>query len=133
MTPFLPPLDSMWRLTQDSASLTETVNSYYNWDFGRMLRAQEDRGKNEDYAAFLDRTVRKPGAAPDVLPAGTVIVFDRYHVSRSGEDQITIRIFASPNLNITPRKQGGKGKGKMQVYLSLADINGLGPLDPFTL
>lgn len=147
-TPMLLPIDSMWRLTTDVPLRGAMVSSYYNAElrdnFGVKLEVSdwgerpdgvgygwwdEDPLRRDRYAKWQDDQL---AAANIVFPKGTIIRMERYHVSRSGEEQITIMLIISPDPRICPKKMGGRAKGKGRVYLWVVDYNALGPLEPVT-
>lgn len=136
--PFMPPIDSWWRLTEDMhfdmlEVITYKSEDFYVSYFGGYGHVNwvEQTGETltgdwptRYWAWENERT--KDGVT---LPKGTVLQFDRYHVSRSGEDQITLMVIKSPNEKINPKKMGGKAKGKMRFYLSLKVFNRLGEME----
>lgn len=141
---FLPPLDTFWRLTADYALREAMVDSYHNEELAKNLGAYINFGAwptyannprgfgwtdalREEYAKY--KAELRKNAHPLVFPAGTIFSMERYHVSRSGEDQITIMLKASPAPHLDPKKRGGKMKGKGRVYLWLEDFNAMPELE----
>lgn len=153
----IPPLDSQWRLKDDwqvplsffdrydnaeikknfgldyldahewpeyknSLSGNESYHAYSWWD--------QDPGRRERFAEWKKEKVKDN---PPMFPKGTVIVFDRYHASHSGDHAITVRVLTSPNLLITPKKMGGKGKGKMRCYFHINELNSMPEIEPCEL
>ncbi len=131
----LPPLDSEWKLMKDvpmSADFFAYKNSYLSNIFRTELTdwpgyATAKTGPGFDWAPYHEW--RKKQIESHVLPAGTLIVFDRYHISHSGEDEITIRILSCPDARISPKKAGGLGKGPSRVYIGLATLNTFGDME----
>lgn len=133
---FLPPLDTVWRLLDDWTP-PASFSNYGNWDFFRTYGAQHGRwteitGRQvvdpdetpEQYSERWNASLAADMLAHDVrFPKGTVVVFDRYHVSHSGSEEITLRVLASPDQRINPKKQGGKLKGKGRFYVTVLHIN----------
>jgi len=135
MKAFLPPLDSVWRFTYNWTPPERFLKLYDNretlfgykslieaWEkaTGDKTAPGEERVKR--FHAWEDAHVK---ADPPQFLVGTVIRFERYHVSRSGEDCITIMMVAAPDERINPKKNGGKMKGKGRLYLTLAGLNTL--------
>lgn len=146
ITPCMPALDSMWRLTRDMPLRGAMVTSYHNAELRANLGVdvsvsawgerpdgsnydwrEKDPTRRDRYKAWQNQTL---AAANAVFPAGTIIRIERYHVSRSGEDQTTIMLMTSPDPRLCPKKMGGRMKGKGRVYLWLEDFNNLGPVEP---
>lgn len=145
VTPRMLPIDSMWRLTTDVPLRGAVVSNYYNDELEKNLGIDlsvdawgerptsapygwwdEDPMRRDRYAKWQQDTLL---AADIKFPAGTIIRIERYHVSRSGEDQITIMLMVSPDPRLCPKKMGGRMKGKGRVYLWLEDFNNLGPVE----
>jgi hypothetical protein len=59
----------------------------------------------------------------------SVVSFNRYHASTWGDVQMTLQFITSPDPMLTPKKQGGKGKGHMRFYVDLDELNSLGELE----
>jgi hypothetical protein len=133
---WLPPLGSRWELTEDWTLPRSAVTRYDNMDFvknfGLLSFAEwpeyvNNRGnwlwddtKRARYDEWQEEMQLKARA---IFPAGTSIQFNRYHVSNSGEDLITMEIVRSPDKRLMIKKRGGTGKGKMRFYTSLAELN----------
>jgi hypothetical protein len=144
----MPPIDSMWRLTADVPLRAGMLGGYHNEELRTNLGASARTADWSEYetvpgkpyavSGFWDAPGRrdrfKAWEAEQfkglVLAKGTVLRFERYHVSRSGEEQITLMILVSPDQRINPKKMGGKAKGKGRVYLWVEDFNNLGELEP---
>jgi hypothetical protein len=135
-TPFMPPLNSKWRLTNDVRMPDNfftrqdhqvTFGIMGAWDWLKSVNRDKEPGKDwiPDYQAY-EKTVWPDGLT---IPAGTVISFNRYHASNSGWVQITLQFIASPDPRLTPKKRGGKGKGPMRFYVKLDEFNMLGELE----
>lgn len=141
---FLPPLKSEWRLLNDvpvppsllgaydelSTSVGVVIHprGWPEWD--DMLGWSKWKKPDE----FDDARVRyhewaKSAADGLFFPKGTVFAFDRYHVSSSGNEQITLRLVYSPDPRFATKKAGGTLKGKGLLYFTLADVNTLGDMD----
>ena len=141
---FLPPLDSMWETTGDWRVVRSFTGRYGNGEFmlnmGLAASASDwphrdlakgwnwDDQMRADYSAWVDEQLNSPQA---IIPAGSIFSMERYHVSRSGEDEVTLKMYRSPRLEICPRKRGGKGKGMMRFYVSLAEFNTFPELQEF--
>lgn len=134
--PFMPPLNSRWRLTQDvimpdsffyriDNESALGLPSAWSWLSAENRTREEGNKWVEDYQAYL-RSLWPDGV---VIPAGTVVSFNRYHASNSGDMQMTLHFIISPDPRLTPRKRGGKGKGRMRFYLNLDEFNSLGELE----
>lgn len=151
----IPPLDSQWRLLGDWPVPLTFLNRYDNVEMKKNFGVEIDNldwpeyrnglGPNETYHAYgwrqadptrYDRCREwqqeqlRNMDSPPCLPKGTVIVFDRYHASHSGDHAITVRVLTSPNLLITPKKMGGKGKGKMRCYFHISELNSMPEVEP---
>ncbi|MET0375932.1 MAG: hypothetical protein ABW128_16960 [Rhizorhabdus sp.] len=137
---FAPPLDTIWRLLD----LWDPPESF-------MDRADNDETlygeKGYYFKEFEAETGMKVIGVPPLtlwvphfkqwtadrrlkrgLPqfkTGTVITFDRYHISHSGDHAITLRVLASPDPLLTPRKQGGKMRGAGRLYFKVEELNTL--------
>lgn len=85
-----------------------------------------DDARRERYNKWQEAQL---AANPVVFPKGTIIVFDRYHVSHSGTEAITVRVLGSPEPRLVTKKNGGKGKGKMRVYFRVHELNTLPELE----
>ena len=137
----MPPLNSLWVFTQDWAvpalCLTRYGNDTLKESFGapdlhKWLegRADRDSGKwVEHWHAFNNAEVAKINP---IIPAGTVVSFNRYHASNSGDVEMTLQFHSSPAKHLTPKKRKGTGKGHMRFYLNLDEFNSLGEMEPFT-
>lgn len=148
LQPFAPPLDSQWRLTLDwtpSAAFMdnrENSKTLFDDDFSTRWRefnkikphpGHTSPGYEQwskDYDDYC-KTKRASRSTPK-FEAGTVIVFDRYHVSHSGDHAITIRILAAPDPLLHPKKLKGLMKGPGRLYLKVSDLNSLPPLEQVT-
>ena len=139
---FLPPIDSQWRLSADwamrpalamaSDNLTTMFgfNKYPFKDWEDATNSTTNTGDSswvEPYHKWLDEECDRRGGS--TLPKGTVFSVERYHVSRSGEDQITLMLKASPEPRFEPKKRGGKLKGHGRFYVYLADFNSMPELE----
>ena len=138
-TPFMPPLNSKWRLTRDVELPTSFLKRYANQDLvdhryalktvHQWLDEPGNRTTDQEWIKnwhAFDATQRPETF---LIPAGTVVSFNRYHASNSGDVQMTLQFIASPDLMLTPKKQGGKGKGHMRFYVNLDEFNSLGELE----
>lgn len=141
----IPPLDSQWRLKADWQVPMSFLDRYDNEEmrknFGINIHPYDwpeypdprptygwwDDAKRERFNEWKEEQIK---ANPALMPAGTVIVFDRYHASHSGDHAITVRVLTSPNLLITPKKMGGKGKGKMRCYFHIEELNTMPEVEP---
>jgi hypothetical protein len=146
---FLPPLNSRWRFAADwappqrfldypdnAATIhAETAANYVLWQRATGLRTSHfdahgpggwlEQSKN--WAAAK----RRERGTPEFL-RGTVLQIERYHVSRSGEDQITVKVLAAPDLRLSPKKHGGKMVGTARLYMRLEDFNTLPEMEDVT-
>lgn len=142
---FLPPLDTTWRLLADWKIPVALLNWYgnrqtlwaeeYNKQIDRWRKATGLTTSEPDWIAKMqawEANERELRGTPEFL-AGTVFSMERYHVSRSGENQITIKLLASPCPLLNPRKLGGKLSGPGRFYLTLADFNTFPPLEEANL
>jgi hypothetical protein len=129
--PFLPPLGSRWRLPFAHPLSPSILNVYSGQDFRMNIRQVHGVVQPPDvvYPAFQGLAT-VPNPALDFLPADTIIQFNRYHVSNSGENEITLEVLFSPNPWLIPRNRGGKGKGKMRFYVRLEDLNEFPEMEP---
>lgn len=145
---FLPPLDSQWRFGADWTPTGEFLSSSYNeetlWGWsGRYSgsieawkKATGDNTNDDAHApgGWLDRLrtweakFKEEYGTPEFV-AGTIFQMERYHISRSGEDQITVKVLLSPDKRLTPKKQGGIMRGAGRLYFSLAQFNTLPDLE----
>lgn len=131
---WMPPLDTKIRLLTDVSIPAHILTKGYDnpipvsldkdlhphaWPgYATMPNGPWDDTKRAEYALWVAE--QSEGV---VFPAGTVFVFDRYHVSHSGSEEITLRILFSPDPLLSPKKQGGKLKGTGRVYFTTADLN----------
>jgi hypothetical protein len=145
---FMPPLDSRWRFKADWEPPAAFINRHDNEktihgdDFSsfyqRFIKSDPNPGHSSPgYEAWNKRydDTRKAEREARGLPkfeAGTVIIFDRYHVSHSGSHAITVRVLAAPDLLLTPKKQGGKMTGHGRLYFFLEELNTLPELELVT-
>lgn len=139
---FIPPLDTVVKLLRD-VPIRRTLLTDYDSEIGPSmfpdvpLTAHQwlkhhhpkhtgawSQAMRDDHDAYIKGKIGTP-----VFPAGTVFVFDRYHVSHSGTEQITVRLLASPDPRLTPRKAGGTLKGKGRLYLTVKDLNTFGEVE----
>jgi hypothetical protein len=133
---FLPPLDSVWRLKADFQLTKSFVQTYDNEEFVGNLDVNTRFSTWPTYAnhtgqwvwtdelrAEHDKWITDQITDKAVIPVDSVVVFDRYHVSHSGENQITLRLLGSPDPRLRNKKNGGTGKGKMRFYVHLDDLN----------
>lgn len=137
---FAPPLDTAWRLTADWTAPKALVDRYGNDEFvfnitgDLTIPAWEKETGDVTNGPWTTRfhewkASKELAADPIRLPKGTVIVFDRYHISHSGDHAITCRVLASPELRFVNKKNGGKGKGKMRFYLHVEELNTFPPVE----
>jgi len=137
---FLPPIDSQWRLSADwhprpeLALYDDNLTTMYGFDKHPWKDWEKATGKTTNgsdwvihYQAWRDQEILKRGGP--VIAKGTVFSVERYHVSRSGEDQITLMFKASPDPRFEPKKRGGKMRGNGRFYLWLADFNTIPELE----
>ena len=110
----MPPLNSLWVFTEDWPLPSGMVTRYGNEELFKTNLGQAQLNE-----------------MGPVIPAGTVVSFNRYHASNSGDVQMTLQFYRSPNPYMTPKKRGGKGKGPMRFYLNLEEFNSLGEMLPF--
>jgi hypothetical protein len=147
---FLPPLDSRWRLVHDwtpsEAFFADFDNKETLWGtekYGDYNRFTEETGISTDGDAggpdgwvakmqLWEKQKRIERGFYGTIPAGTIIQIERYHVSRSGENQITIKVLLSPSKFLTPKKQKGVMRGAGRLYFRLDDFNTLPELEEFT-
>ena len=136
---FAPPLDTMWRFLDDWTSPPafmerrdnfETLHGEKGYMIPEWKKATGDNTDGESQGpngwvarmnAWQDEQRRLRGVPQFV--AGTIVVFDRYHISHSGDHAITLRVLISPEPLLTPRKQGGKMKGAGRIYLKVDELN----------
>jgi len=58
------------------------------------------------------------------LVKGTVLQFKRYFISSNARaDSVDVSIFASPRIDLTPRKQGGKAPRQIRFTLTTKQIS----------
>lgn len=139
-TPFMPPLNSLWMLTRDVPVTEALLNRYDNDTLQQSaglvsLNDWLNREGNRNSEGWVPRwhefnKEQLERLAP-TLPAGTIISFNRYHASNSGDVAITLQFYRSPDPRFTPKKRGGKGKGAMRFYVNLDEFNSLGEMEPF--
>lgn len=146
---FLAPLDSRWRLVHDWTPSQMFLNDHDNQEtmtgdtfssfYQRYNKGDPNPGHGKpDYEDWNRRfdAARKESIASygfdGVMPKGTIIQIERYHVSRSGENQITIKVLLSPSKFLTPKKQKGVMRGAGRLYFRLDDFNTLPELEEFT-
>jgi len=140
----MPPIDSRWRLTADldapdfkaAHDNEETLYGEAKYEFDAFTEATRIKtsGIGSDWVPQFrewKRSKREAAGLDGVLPAGTVIQIERYHVSRSGENQITAKVLISPARHLTPKKMKGSMRGAGRIYFYLHDFNLL-DLEPFT-
>lgn len=138
--PFMPPLNSFWRFKSDFA-LLDIADRYGNGDTFQCELSQWPEfkdfdwskgqwewtpAKHEAYDKWKEEQLARYGGC---IPAGTVVSFNRYHASNSGDVQMTLQFYSSPNPFLTPKKRGGKGKGPMRFYINLDQFNLLGEME----
>lgn len=138
---FLPPLDSRWRLEHDfvpddrfkaDRDNEETLWGEPKYNFDAFTA---DTGISTDSQAWVNAyhdwkaKKRVERGFDGTLPAGTIIQIERYHVSRSGENQITIKVLLSPSKFLTPKKQKGVMRGAGRLYFRLEQFNLLGQIE----
>lgn len=132
--PFLPPLDSLWELTEDWQVPVPFMTRYGNTEFAQCMGIDITLGAWPKYgpgytwddaarAEWIEWRNQRMAEGDATIPAGSIFSMERYHVSRSGEDEVTLKMYRSPRLEISPKKRGGKGKGHMRFYVSLAEFN----------
>jgi hypothetical protein len=138
-TPFMPPLNSWWRLVNEVkfpfVGITYGNDEFLDNMFG-TLRPHEwlnaNPGMRDDNGSIwvpLYHQYLADKRPPElVIPAGTVFSFNRYHASNSGAVNMTLQFIASPDPFLTPKKRGGKGKGAMRFYVNLDQFNSLGEM-----
>jgi hypothetical protein len=126
--PFMPPLNSWWRLTGDVNLPRRFVDAYDNND---LMDHVHGLPGYHGYTGTDNYYTWRRTQLPDqfLIPAGTVISFNRYHASNSGDVTMTLQFIASPDALLTPKKRGGKGKGPMRFYVNLDEFNLLGELE----
>lgn len=137
----MPPLNSMWVFTQDFPLTNEIIKRYQNDVFEESFGLTNlhvwiaEVGNPQfgdkwppEWHKMRDAEITELNA---VIPAGTVVSFNRYHASNSGDVQMTLQFYRSPDLRLTPKKRGGTGRGPMRFYLNLAEFNSLGDMEPF--
>jgi hypothetical protein len=145
---FLPPLDSRWRLLGDYATddrfragdnaetmTGDTFSTFYH----RFTKSDPNPGHTTpEYAAWEERyteakrlTLAEYGF-DGVIPAGTLLQIERYHISRSGTNQVTTKVLLSPSKFLTPKKHKGVMRGSGRLYFTLDQFNLLPDLEPFT-
>lgn len=145
---FLPPLDSWIRLGADWPASSHFLNYFDNelTLYGENHSKAWDRFKKIDpppphmspawdawYARFgAYREASKAARTLAAIPKGTIFQIERYHVSRSGENQITVKMVASPNMQLHPEKQGGKLAGPGRLYFRLEEFNTLPEIEEIT-
>jgi hypothetical protein len=138
--PFMPPLNSLWVFKHDLVMPHSIISRYGNDMFEACYGLKnlhvwlDETGKRNDpdwvpqWHAF---NATQLAALNAVIPAGTVVSFNRYHASNSGDVQMTLQFYRSPDPRLTPKKRGGKGKGPMRFYVNLDEFNSLGEMEPF--
>jgi hypothetical protein len=143
MKAFLPPLDSQWRLAEDWASSDRFKNDSdneetlwsqpkYNFDAFTKATGISTVGAGSTWVeAYHEwrKSEREARGFDGNLPSGTVLQIERYHVSRSGENQITVKVVASPSQFLTPKKLKGQMRGAGRLYFNLDDFNTLPELE----
>lgn len=146
---FLPPIDSRWRLVHDfvpddafknNNDNVETLWGEAKYNFSDWEKATGDNTKGDSsgpngwvarYHAW-QASERINRGFDGTLPAGTILQIERYHISRSGENQITVKVLISPSKFLTPKKHKGVMRGAGRLYFSLGQFNLLGEVEEFT-
>lgn len=137
---FLPPLDSKWRLLadwtpppgvlsrHDNEETLFATSHHIRWEaYTKANPYNPSDAWNEAWRQYaID--VKAAHGTPEFV-SGTVFSMERYHASRSGHEQLTIKLLASPCPLLNPRKLGGRMRGAGRLYLTLQDINTMPELE----
>ena len=146
---FVPPLDTAWRFTKDWAAPQSFLDRHDNQEtlkgttfmkqWAAYCKIEQYPGYNTPgYADWLKnfnawREEQEQARGFPQFLSGTVVVFDRYHVSHSGDHAITLRVLASPDPLLTPKKLKGKMTGAGRIYLKIDELNTFPPMEQATL
>lgn len=137
---FAPPLDTSWRMEHfwntpqsviDRNDNGETIHGEKGYQFDTFTADTGIPTTGQDWVKAFhawQKAKRVERGIPEFVK-GTVFTVERYHVSRSGEDQITLRVRASPEQRLHPKKQGGQMRGMGRLYLSIEEFNTLPDLE----
>lgn len=139
---FVPPLNSQWKLLNPYQPADEILKNYSNetltTGIGLDLTIRMWGGNTNvshidwvpDYHHWVRETIAHD---PIVFPTGTIFQFNRYHFSNSGSQEATLEIISSPKKRFSPKKAGGTAKGKLRLYLNLAQLNDFPEIEPHVL
>lgn len=131
----IPSLDSEWLTLSDWTVAPEILGRYSNEAFaagaGYRLTINDWRkdtgdstGDGQAWVARFHEWKNEQLKRQLIVPVRTRIKINRMHFGQS-DDRASIQFIGSDNPFLTPRKHGGKGKGKLILMLTLAEFNSL--------